>query len=30
VRLALAEALGASEGDMVAATATGGSPWLDV
>jgi phosphoribosyl 1,2-cyclic phosphodiesterase len=30
VRLALAEALGATEGDMVAATATGGSPWLDV
>jgi phosphoribosyl 1,2-cyclic phosphodiesterase len=30
VRLALAEALGASEADMVAATAADGSPWLDV
>jgi phosphoribosyl 1,2-cyclic phosphodiesterase len=30
VRLALAQALGASEADMVAATAAGGSPWLDV
>jgi phosphoribosyl 1,2-cyclic phosphodiesterase len=30
VRLALAGALGASEADMVAATAAGGSPWLDV
>jgi phosphoribosyl 1,2-cyclic phosphodiesterase len=29
VRLALAGALGASEADMVAATAAAGSPWLD-
>jgi phosphoribosyl 1,2-cyclic phosphodiesterase len=29
VRQALAQALGASEGDMLAATASSGSPWLD-